>query len=245
MAKKSFVKLYIWILRSTGSVPYPEKQWGRKDAFPGADGSTITQTTGGSNAETITLYGASGNTLTEGSVMGLRKVNITTDDVIDEDNTTLTYAIKNPLSFIYNSIEPRDWYTDNEMNQNSTLWANDTKTHYDPCPKGWKVPQDGTWNDISSTTLTFYMQGAPFINTSLQYHLTNGQLYKQVTWYPASGYRTANTGNLTFPGCTGNHYSSTAKGVNSILLNLTLTGTIRPNFDNSRTYANPVRCVQE
>ena len=180
----------------------------------------------------------------EGSKNGLQLITFS-EDMMSGYTNTLSYTVKYPLIFIGNPNQPRDWYTDNEIYQNNTLWA-DTKTKYDPCPKGWKVPQDGTWNDISSTTLTFYIQGAPFSNTSFQYHLTNGLLYKQVTWYPACGYRTANSGNLTLPGNSGNHYSSTAKGVNATLLNLVFQPeTIRPNYNNSRTYANPVRCIQE
>ena len=78
--------------------------WGRKDCFPGADGSTITQVTGADpNAETISIYDADGNTeLTEDGT-GYRKINITTSGVIN-GTTSMIYSVKNPLTFIYRGV---------------------------------------------------------------------------------------------------------------------------------------------
>ena len=76
-------------------------EWGRKDGFPGADGSTITQEIN-NNAQTIPMYGATGNELAEGSKEGLQLIDVTTSGVIGNNNTSFTYAIKHPLTFIYN-----------------------------------------------------------------------------------------------------------------------------------------------
>lgn len=58
---------------------------------------------------------------------------------------TLEYVIANPLKFIYGSMDqpsPNDWL----WNKNNSLWGT-TKTEYDPCPAGYKVP-DGNDNSF-------------------------------------------------------------------------------------------------
>ena len=49
---------------------------------------------------------------------------------------TIEYTIKNP-TVVYDDI---DWGYDD------TLWAS-SKTIYDPCPYGWRVPNIGAWNE--------------------------------------------------------------------------------------------------
>ncbi len=216
---------------------------GRKDAFPGADGSTITQETGTSqNATTIPIYGVNGNSLTEGST-GLKRVDITTSGVLSK-NTSQVYSIKNPLSFIYNANEPRDWYTDNETYQNNTLWVDDTKTNYDPCPSGWRVPTDAsrTFGDFSITTFLYYIQGK---QTSLgNSNVTNGRLYNQISWFPAEGYRSYVQGNFYSVGTNGYCRSSTISDVKVKVLYFNMEG-IYPHDTNRRAYGLPVRCIQE
>ena len=240
MAKKSFVKLYIWILRSTGSVPYPEKQWGRKDAFPGADGSTITQVN--PNAETIPIYGATSNLLIEGTKEGLNLVDIFTSGIITE-NTSLNYSIKNPLTFIYGGTI-YDWYTTNATYQNNALWGDGgKKSTFDPCPHGWRIAADGTWNDFSVMTAPYYILGTP--TTIGNNSETCGILYYRNSWYPACGYRTCKSGTLTAVGNNGDYWSSNTLETFSLLLNFTMNEVFRPNYANSRGYSISIRCIQE
>ena len=212
---------------------------GRKDAFPGADGSTI-QANG--NATTIPIYQADGSALTEGSVTGLRLVDITTGGVVGGDNTTLVYAIKNPLAFVYNTASPLDWYTNNETYQNNTLWGeNQEKSIYDPCPQGWRVPQDGTWADFLTSTAPYYINGT-YVTTGVP-NITAGRRYKQA-WYPAGGFRDRTTAMLNTMGSYGHCWSAAASNFNAIYLHFTIT-SITPSNAYYRAYGFPIRCVQE
>ena len=217
--------------------------WGRKDCFPGADGSTIQQS-GSPNAETIAIYGADGSVLTEGSETGLQKVDITTSGVLN-GNTSQVYTIKNPLTLITISASPWDWYTDNKTYQNDVLWNSSIKSYYDPCPRGWITPRDGTWNDFSIANFPYYIQGQQSI--SGQNYATNGRLYHRITWYPAEGCRSYLKSNFGNVGLYGYYWSSTADFEN--------TGAQRINFNMTQISITPsapyrangfsIRCVQE
>lgn len=229
-----------------GTVPRPSQydgrgflfvvlEWGRKDGFPGADGSTI-----GSSVKTIPIYAASGNTLTEGST-GVRLIDVTTNGVLNENNS-LVYAIKNPMTHIYNtSLALGDWYTTNTSYQNNNLW-NNLKSAFDPCPNGWQVPPDGTWNDFAIGTFVYFNQGSP--SASGQSHATNGRLYSKQVWYPATGYRYANNGLFNVVGAYGYYWSTSASNTFSTYLYFDLS-SINPNYAFLRAFSFPARCIQE
>ena len=209
----------------------------RKDGFPGADGSSITQAT--QNAATIPIYGATGNQLAEDSNKGLRRVYITTQGVLN-GSTTLIYSIKNPLTLITKATAPQDWYTDNELYQDGNLWSN-SKSMYDPCPHGWKVTPDGTWSDFSIENTPCYINGVK-TNTG-SFNMTNGRLYNHQGWYPAVGFRVFDGIRLYAVGCEGYYWSSTSNSINSLRINLSISEL--KYGSNSRAYGFAVRCVQE
>lgn len=94
-------------------------QWGRKDPFMGA-------------------AGLRSNT---------RMASTNPYKTVQADNNTGTveYGIEHPNTYIYTeNTPPSDWHYSNRDN---TLWSTG-KTKYDPCPPGWKVPQ----NDITDET---------------------------------------------------------------------------------------------
>ena len=213
--------------------------WGRKDGFPGADGSTITQVN--PNAETIPIYGATGEKLLEDED-GYCKVNITVEGVLNGNNT-LIYAIKNPMSFIYNKNVPKDWYTDDEIYQNNALWGDgENKSNYDPCPAGWCASINGTWSDFSMESFLYYNRG---VKTTIEdRHLTNGRLYKDITWYPAIGYRAYLDGALYYIGNYGYTWSATTNNTSSNRLSFGIND-VSPNSHSTRAFGCSVRCVQE
>ena len=217
--------------------------WGRKDAFPGADGSTITQETD-NNAQTIPIYGDSGNTLTEGSTTGFRLMNITTEGVLSE-NTSQVYAIKNPLTFIYNTKAPGDWYTNSSTYQNNNLWSS-IKSTYDPCPQGWQVQTDNIWGDFSTSNTSLYIHGALSEPGSYEnYYQTSGRLYNTLAWYSFSGYRNNLSGSLGAVGMGSCYWSSTiVDGKDTRYTDITIN-YVRPSRLLQRAYGISVRCIQE
>jgi len=115
-------------------------QWGRKDPFPAAP--TLTGTT-----ETVgaPLYDAAG-----------KSVAIDHSSWSNTESNTLAYAIAHPTVCISNYAQyavSRDWLRADMSND--ALWGNPsgsekneenefvnkgTKSYYDPCPTGWRVP---------------------------------------------------------------------------------------------------------
>ncbi|MDR1814601.1 MAG: hypothetical protein LBR18_07125 [Tannerella sp.] len=163
-------------IESYGS--YAEKygfvyQWGRKDPFFGGDGVSASETATLSVAKTNTILR---NTSWDWDVTPKGTV---TGDVID-------YTIENPTKFIYGDDNlglAADWLATSD----STLWGGVSKTIYDPCPHGYRVPDK---NDVATLHI---LAG---INSNSQYfRMINNyswEYYRQggvkELWY-VSGYR--------------------------------------------------------
>ena len=208
----------------------------RKDGFPGADGSTI-EPISGNNASTTAIYDANGDLLTEGN-NGVIAVEITTSGVLGDDNTSLTYATKQPLTYIYNSASLGDWYTNNQTYINDVLWnEGNKKSAYDPCPKKWKMPADifTTYGDFSDTT--FPISGSS--NTTYA-----GRTYQSIAWFPAAGYRNYVSGDLRYVGCYASYWSASVSGTDTKNLYFTMSG-VYPRHLYYRACGSSVRCVQE
>ncbi|WP_298064898.1 DUF4906 domain-containing protein, partial [uncultured Rikenella sp.] len=200
-------------------------QWGRKDPFPRATSTTVKVTA----ATTIPIY--KGTTVLPEDGTGYKKVNITTSGVV-KNNNTLEYSVKNPLSFIFSSATPYDWYATAAANQDNTLWGDGAgKSAYDPCPEGWRIAPNGTWSDFTRTaanagTFLYYEQGAQ--SEAADYYLTNGRYYVPTSgavraWYPAPGFRDSGNngqdGGLMHVGNSGYSWSSAVSGSNGVYLN--------------------------
>lgn len=97
-------------------------QWGRKDPFIRPVDYKF------SNNEDRTVYNGAGN------VIRFKYVGEEYDDAVG----TLDYTIKNPMCFVLGSDEnDYDWlYASHDDN----LWSSSSKSVYDPCPRGWRVP---------------------------------------------------------------------------------------------------------
>ena len=64
------------------------------------------------------------------------------------DTNTLSYATSHPTTVISNS----DW------NRDASLWGM-VKTIYDPCPVGWRVPDNSAWDNSSEMGSTYPLAG--------------------------------------------------------------------------------------
>ncbi len=225
-------------------------QWGRKDCFPGADGSTIQQSDN-PNASTIKIYSSKGEELSEDGT-GYCKIDIITSRVLNGYNTQV-YAIKNPLSFIYNTASPWDWYTNNENYQNNALWGKGTdKSDFDPCPIGWRVPSSGTWNDFTRNSSTPSMGTFPYYIKGIikedgyigDFHTSNGRMYKMLAWYPAVGWRDPLSGTCGNTGTGGPVWSFSYDSSFALDLGFNMNNLNIRNLCN-RAFGISVRCVQE
>lgn len=215
-------------------------QWGRKDPFPGiADW----------NGNQKVLYDMNGN-----------KLNMLTADVEVDNN--LDNAIKNPMTFYCNSnTSVADWYTITLSTHNNDLWGATAdlhcKTIYDPCPYGWKVPE----NDYKSPRFQmpvqaycgYFVQGTTMDASTYEheyfvgvYRIGNGK-----EWYFPYAGRISNTnGKPSLYGdyCeiwTANPYKTASnKAAYYFTVNTFLNGG-KCNTYLNRAEGRNVRCVKD
>ena len=203
-------------------------QWGRKDPFPAS--STLTGTT------SAAIYNASGSRLTESGSTGTG-VKLVQVSIANNLNT----AIQNPLTFYYKAKSPYDWYS-NGSTQNNNLWNNKdgSKTVYDPCPEGWRVPTSGSAS--SSPWYSYY--SSDYLSGTFSYGWNWTSSYYGLGCYPAAGYRKYSTGSITSAGTYGYYWSASVSGTSTYSLYSGRT-SVKPSYTTSyRGNACSVRCVK-
>ncbi|HIW09915.1 MAG TPA: fibrobacter succinogenes major paralogous domain-containing protein [Candidatus Rikenella faecigallinarum] len=195
------------------------------------------------NAVSIVIYGTNEEVLVEGDKFGINYVDIASPGVINENNS-LTYSIKHPLMYIYQEQEPQDWYTDNPLYQNNALWGveGSNKSNYDPCPNKWRMPSEQTWNDYSTLSAPYYVQGQQAFTGD--YTVSNGRLYNALAWLPATGRREYGSGPISRVGNFGYYWSLTPKNSSASNCRISMSN-LSPNYGSFRAGGFSVRCVQE
>lgn len=152
-------------------------------------------------------------------------------------------------SAFYFSGPNNDWTAP----QNDNVWRDAVKTLFDPCPAGWRVPKGGA--DELSPWFNFSLPGTVTPNANpvtftagpsgghnFHRYGTSGT----TTWYPASGWRSPNSGLMLNPGTDGAYWTATYTGFQSYLLFFTPTVTDPDNIGYTyRARGYPVRCVRE
>lgn len=178
-------------------------QWGRKDPFPATGDPGVKQM--GSGQFTV----------------------VATDATIG----TIEGAIKNPGTFIKLSTSApyRDWLY-NSGNRNRWGQTSKTKTIYDPCPSGWRVP-------IGDTNPWFGFT----VNNGGNW--SNGWSWNTNASYPTNGYRCAGSGIQFNFGTNGYYHTATSQ--NSYAQILSLSSTLVGITDAYPDDAFSVRCVKD
>ena len=202
-------------------------QWGRKDPFVGSRDGT--------SNNFVRRYDANGT-----EIKTLQKAAGSNTD------SKLAYAVSNPLEFLENAAG--NWTTEND------LWdaTGTSKSVFDPCPPGWRVPLGGT--DAKNNPWAGFCTGSPSATDNKSYSSwggfdwqssatgTGGRLYNNggvQAWYPASG-------RLGYVGNYGYCWSATSYNNQA--------GGFSLYFDDDKVHLSngdyracglPVRCVQE
>ena len=156
-------------------------------------------------------------------------------------NGTIAYATAHPTTFIKGaSGTSYDWVYSSRYN---TLWQS-SKTIYDPCPPGWKVPPGGSsgiWSKaVGSSSSSSYSWNST--NKGMNFSGKFGSA--STIWYPASGYLKGGDGGLYNVGNYGYWWSCTPSGSYAFSLDLSHDGDVYPS-DGYRAYGRSVRCLQE
>ena len=192
-------------------------QWGRKDPFMGS--SSIP-------SNTLAVSTGSWNS-------------VSTQQTVD-------YVTANPMIFVCGYT---DWCTgDGAKDSNyAKRWTESTKSMYDPCPVGYRVPEggnDGFWATTLGTP-SATSAGTTWDSTNKGRHWTLSD--GTTAWYPAVGYRYYDSGALYNVGSLGYCWSASPNPSSSdyayyLYFN---SGFVYPANYYNRGYGYSVRCVRE
>ena len=193
-------------------------QWGRKDPFLGSSSILSDQVA----ESTITWPSAVSS---------------------DSNYGTLDYTTSNPMTFVTQNTSNHDWYYTGDDSTDNTRWTTSetTKSIYDPCPAGWRVPGCGAptvWSSAGFKGTTY-----DSANMGISFSINS----PSTTWYPASGLRSLNDGGLSFAGVIGGYWSASPNVYSYNVLNLYFNNTdyVDPAVSDWRAYGRSVRCVQD
>ena len=192
-------------------------QWGRKDPFLGS--SSISS-----------------------SILAKSTITWPSDVSSNSSNGTIAYVIAHPTTFITSNGKNYDWYYTGDSSTDNTRWTTSetTKSIYDPCPAGWRVPdggRKGVWSKagFDDTTYDSANEGISFSITSLS-----------TTWYPASGYRHYSFGSLSAVAHDGLYWSTSpsSSSNNAYGMYFNCEGRLDPWNYFSRADGLAVRCLR-
>lgn len=156
----------------------------------------------------------------------------------------LGYSIANPKAFISssNTSTAYDWLD----TKDKTLWRS-SKSKYDPCPPGWRVPDGGPTNTSgvwrqSSGAADFYV----YCDTGADLSESFGGSSSPSIWYPLTGAY----GNTYGAESNAYYWSCTTDGDDSYCLkierNISGKGTnIHTDAKMHRAYGLSVRCCKK
>jgi uncharacterized protein (TIGR02145 family) len=197
-------------------------QWGRKDPFLGS--SSIS-----------------------GAIEAKSTVTWPSAVLSDSSNGTIAYATANPTTFIKYNSSNYDWYYTGSSTTDNTRWTTSTATKsiYDPCPAGWRVP-DGGSNGVWSTALrssSSYYGTYDSTNEGMNFSGKFGS--DQTIWYPASGFRNSYGGSFYDVGSYGGYWSASPSSISAYGLNFYDNDLVYPSDSYYRANGRSVRCLQE
>jgi hypothetical protein len=152
-------------------------------------------------------------------------------------NGTVAYSIKNPDTFITTKATPDDWLY---AARDNTLWGHGTtKSVYDPCPLGWRVPVN---SNMSTATSPWYGVSAQEFDDG------TGTNWGTNSLWPAASWRDYNKGEFNgMAGYEGYNWSASPGSSSSNYASfLSFYFDFVDVFDYSyRAFGFPVRCVKE
>lgn len=145
-------------------------QWGRKDPFIGAN-SAGAHVKGESESTAFSTKTAS--YVSNGTNFSL----IANNDTAITD--CINYTVNNPMTYIkyvaqVNNSGANSWFN-NDCSAYADIWGGESgeKSAYDPCPAGYKIPENAssTWSGYTKTSFQYTELGATDANSGIVYPL--------------------------------------------------------------------------
>jgi uncharacterized protein (TIGR02145 family) len=205
-------------------------QWGRKDPFMGS--SSIKYAVDESSSIEYAVFAVSTGAW-----------NTASGDLNFNNPIQCTEAEKNPTTFYALWLPKVGWMS--------------TKTAYDPCPAGWRVPdggENGVWAKALGTSANVSASGD---STNKGINFTGKFGEAETIWYPATGslawgnngagafiFSLINVGyTSSIWSCSLSYYDNTAYCLHFNTTN-TFNAVAPSNYD-TQYYGLPVRCLKE
>ena len=116
----------------------------------------------------------------------------------------------------------------------------DTKTIYDPCPVGWKVPGKNFWTNAGFEE-TYENE---YWNSTNKGMLLPASISGAESWYPAAGYRVYNH-SMCVSGDFGHFWSSSFDDSDYAYYMYFNSSGIYPKFSDCKYYGYSIRAVRE
>ncbi len=227
--------------QQTGGLCY---QYGRKDPFPLYLDGTKT-----------VLYDIQGNALS--GVTGSPFAGVTADDYIKAMSvngvTSVAVAVQKP--YVFYCIGEGNWASDSNTSS-SVLWNNPVaynnispdKSLFDPCPYGWKLPENGTWSIFSVSGVNNYTvpNASGTWNQGFDFYISSSsEAGAPTAFYPACGYRMNVNGAVADNGNYGFYWSATTNSAARGRFLYIRSNYVNPQNTYGCAYGFPVRCVKE
>ena len=128
-----------------------------------------------------------------------------------------------------------------------SLWTENgwapSKTRYDPCPAGWRVPDDGAWLKAMGSSSQF--QTSLYNSTNQGMNFSGWFGSDSTIWYPASGCLDSMSGSLGTVASEGLYWSASTFNDFSLRMNFRSDGFFNGISSDSRGDGYSVRCLQE
>lgn len=219
-------------------------QWGRKDPFigPRHHGTKVKR------EETPGFSAATADYVVNPAYGGTFKLVKNTEL---PSGGEIGYAVANPMNFVCFGAEQngsgQTWFN-SDFKQYLTLWgyneatSSSSKTIYDPCPVGYKVPHfTGTvWAGVAAANLPVMSNAGLY---GVMFSGAEGSSY-----YPAAGFRDHTGGFLSYMGQCATFWSAmTYNNLNVRGMKIEPAGKtyVNVNIKFNAAYGQSVRCVKE
>jgi uncharacterized protein (TIGR02145 family) len=207
----------------TGGLYY---QFGRKEPFP---------------ATGVRLYNISGAAITAFTASA-------GDCIVRVSGAT---AIKTAVQYPFNFYASGggDWVSGNPYSENSWNnpgWHTSTsgKSLFDPCPPGWRLPENTVWSTFALSNAANYPDDYKGGNHQAGWEFYMSGSSGETAFYPAAGFRYVSSGAMYDYQNVGYYWSLTPSGTNGRYLSFSST-LVNPSNAAHRGDGFLVRCVQE
>ena len=166
----------------------------------------------------------------------------------DEEKGTVEYAIAHPTTYIACALEEPtyDWL----ISANDDLWDPQTKTIYDPCPAGWRVPSHEAYCTATGKESGWFSKTGEYDASCHGSNWSKDLGDDDMIWYTIMGYRGYSSGVHSQIGIDGHYWTSTPSDGTYDSYRLYQDrdngkGYFKLGTTRGRSYAYPVRCMKE